>query len=72
MQLALTHGEQRAITEHRQITAAIRRRNAKHAAAALRQHILGAGQALLAFLNAQHRDANGHAATPSRRRPKPS
>ncbi len=60
MQLALTHGEQRAITEHRQITAAIRRRNAKRAAAVLRRHILGAGQALLAFLNAQHDPAKGH------------
>lgn len=72
MQLALTHGEQRAITEHRQITAAIRRRNHKRATALLRRHILGAGRALLAFLNAQHRDATGNAPPPARRRSKSS
>jgi DNA-binding GntR family transcriptional regulator len=54
MQLALTHGERRAITEHRQILGAIRRHNAGRAAALLRKHILGAGRALLAFLEAQH------------------
>ncbi len=72
MQLALTHGEQRAITEHREITTAIRRRNAKRAVAVLRQHIRGAGQALLAFLNAQHQDATAPARTSPRRRPKSS
>ena len=72
MQLALTHGEQRAITEHREIIAAVRRRNAKRAADRLRQHILGAGQALLAFLNAQHQDAPEPVHTPARRRSKPS
>ncbi len=55
MQLALTHGESRAISEHRQIAAAMRRRNAKRTAALLRQHILGAGRALLEFLNSQPR-----------------
>ena len=67
MQLALTHGEQRAIIEHRQITAAIRRRNAKRAADLLRRHILGAGQALLAFLKAQHDGAEAPTGMPTRR-----
>lgn len=53
MQLALTHGEARAIREHRQIAAALRRRNAKRAATLMRQHILGAGRALQEFLKSQ-------------------
>jgi DNA-binding GntR family transcriptional regulator len=72
MQLALTHGEQRAIIEHRQIVAAVRRRNAKQAATLLRRHILGAGRALLAFLNAQHDDAERPPGESKRRRPSSS
>ncbi|HEX8725263.1 MAG TPA: GntR family transcriptional regulator [Gemmatimonadaceae bacterium] len=72
MQLALTHGEQRAITEHRNILVAIRRRNATRAAALLRRHILGAGQALVAFLNAQQGGAAHAAPASTRRRSRPS
>jgi DNA-binding GntR family transcriptional regulator len=49
MQLALTHGELRANEEHRAILAAVRRRDAR-ASLLLRDHILGAGLALRAFL----------------------
>lgn len=54
MQLALTHGESRAIKEHREIAAVMRQRDVKRSTALMREHILGAGRALLAFLNAQH------------------
>ena len=68
MQLALTHGERRAITEHRAIIAAIRKRNVRGAAALLRRHILGAGQALLTFLAAQHQGTEAAPAAPRRTR----
>jgi len=50
MQLALTHGETRARHEHRAIAAAARKRDAVKASRLLRDHILGAGRALVAFL----------------------
>ncbi|HEU4989855.1 MAG TPA: GntR family transcriptional regulator [Gemmatimonadaceae bacterium] len=68
MQLALTHGESRASQEHRAIAAAVRRRNAKRAAALLQRHILGAGEALVAFLHAQQAPpATEHPAVAPRR-----
>ena len=50
MQLALTHGETRARHEHRAIAAAARKRDAAKAQRLLREHILGAGRALVSFL----------------------
>jgi len=50
MQLALTHGETRARHEHRAIASAARKRDAVKASRLLRDHILGAGRALVAFL----------------------
>ena len=50
MQLTLTHGETRARHEHRAIAAAARKRDASKASRLLREHILGAGEALVTFL----------------------
>jgi DNA-binding GntR family transcriptional regulator len=50
MQLALTHGEQRAKTEHRAIAAAARKADVRLATRLMREHILGAGRALVVFL----------------------
>jgi DNA-binding GntR family transcriptional regulator len=50
MQLALTHGETRARNEHRAIATAAKKRDAAKASRLLREHILGAGRALVAFL----------------------
>lgn len=66
MQLALTHGESRANEEHRAILAAARRRDARRAVALLREHILGAGQRLLAFL--RERREKQQTLTPARGR----
>jgi DNA-binding GntR family transcriptional regulator len=54
MQLALTHGELRARHEHRAIAVAARKGDAVRASRLLREHILGAGRALLSFLEAEH------------------
>lgn len=54
MQLALTHGETRAKDEHRAIAAAVKRADVRLAAKLMREHILGAGRVLLAFLE-EHR-----------------
>jgi len=51
MQLALTHGESRARHEHRAIAAAAKKRDAAKASALLRDHILGAGRALVSFID---------------------
>jgi DNA-binding GntR family transcriptional regulator len=59
MQLALTHGEDRANEEHRAILDAARRRDVKKATALLREHVLGAGRALSNFLR-EHREAQQH------------
>ncbi len=53
MQLALTHGEDRAAREHRAILAAVRRRDSRRAVKLLEAHIVGAGERLLAFLREQ-------------------
>jgi DNA-binding GntR family transcriptional regulator len=50
MQLALTHGETRARHEHRAIAAAARKGDGAKAQRLLREHILGAGRALVSFL----------------------
>lgn len=56
MQLTYTHWEERAKREHRAILAAARRRDARKAAALMRDHILHAGQSLTSFLR-EHRKA---------------
>jgi len=53
MQLALTHGEDRAIGEHRAIAAAARARAGDYAANLLHEHILSAGRSLIEFLRIQ-------------------
>lgn len=50
MQLTLTRGETRARHEHRAIAAAARKRDAAKASRLMREHILGAGEALVTFL----------------------
>jgi DNA-binding GntR family transcriptional regulator len=50
MQLALTHGQTRANDEHRAIAAAARARDTKRACQLLRDHVVGAGRSLIAFL----------------------
>ena len=52
MQLALTHGETRARDEHRAIAAAVRKADVRTATRLMREHILGAGRALVSFLEA--------------------
>lgn len=60
LQLALTHGEDRADEEHRTILETVRGREVARACALLRGHILGAGRSLLEFLRV-HRESNGQA-----------
>jgi DNA-binding GntR family transcriptional regulator len=50
MQISLTHGETRARQEHRAIALAARKADATKAARLMRDHILGAGRALVKFL----------------------
>jgi DNA-binding GntR family transcriptional regulator len=50
MQLALTHGEVRARREHRAIAAATKKADVRLATKLMREHILGAGRALIVFL----------------------
>jgi DNA-binding GntR family transcriptional regulator len=59
MQLALTHGETRARHEHRAIAAAARKGDGVKAQRLLREHILGAGRALVSFLE-RERVQRGH------------
>jgi DNA-binding GntR family transcriptional regulator len=65
MQLALTHGENRAKDEHRAIAAAAKRADVRLATRLMREHILGAGRSLLTFLEAhrgeQMKKARGQA-----------
>jgi DNA-binding GntR family transcriptional regulator len=65
MQLALTHGEDRAIGEHRAILAAARSRDIDGASAFLYEHVVSAGRALIEFLRVHRqrtelRNAAGH------------
>ncbi len=57
MQLALTHGESRARQEHRAIATAAKKRDPKKASQLMREHILGAGTALVTFLEEQRASA---------------
>jgi DNA-binding GntR family transcriptional regulator len=70
MQLSLTHGEMRARHEHRAIAAATRKRDAVKASRLMRDHILGAGRALVAFLEQERalrdKTSESKAARPSR------
>lgn len=59
MQLTLTHGENRAIGEHRAIAAAARRGDANGAAALLGDHILAAGRSLSEFLRIERGEKSG-------------
>jgi len=68
MQLSLTHGETRARQEHRAIAAAARKRDAAKASRILRDHILGAGRALVAFLEKEHAQRTKPSERPTRRR----
>lgn len=67
MQLALTHGETRARHEHRAIATAARKGDAAKAQRLLREHILGAGRALVSFLE-RERVQRGQAAGEPRTR----
>lgn len=53
MQLVLTHGESRAIEEHRAILNAVAERDVKQASSLMRQHILGAGRKLVRFVSSE-------------------
>lgn len=66
MQLTLTHGENRAIGEHRAIAAAARRGDANGAAALLRDHILAAGRSLSEFLRIERGEEAGEKAVGGR------
>jgi DNA-binding GntR family transcriptional regulator len=55
-QLALTHWETRAMTEHRRLLELVRDREVEEALDLLREHILSAGSALAAFLRRQRRE----------------
>lgn len=52
-QLELTHGMERARSDHQQILDACLKRNAKAAARLTREHIVNAGKSLIAFLQEQ-------------------
>ncbi|HEY5088308.1 MAG TPA: GntR family transcriptional regulator [Gemmatimonadaceae bacterium] len=66
MQLVLTHGESRAIGEHRAILAAVAAHDVKQACSLMRHHILGAGRQLVRFVSAE-RQASGERTTKERR-----
>ena len=53
MQLVLTHAETRAREEHRAIADAVKKGDATRAVKLMRDHILGAGRALVTFLTKQ-------------------
>lgn len=59
MQLVLTHGESRAIDEHRAILAAVAAHDVKQACSLMRQHILGAGRQLVRFVSAERQASEG-------------
>jgi DNA-binding GntR family transcriptional regulator len=58
MQLALTHGQDRAIGEHQTIATAARAGESERAAELVHEHIMGAGHRLIEFLRV-HRDGCG-------------
>jgi len=55
IQLTLTQGEMRARQEHRAIAAAARKRDSVKASRLMREHIIGAGRALVEFLETEQR-----------------
>jgi DNA-binding GntR family transcriptional regulator len=55
MQLVLTHAETRARDEHRAIAAAAKKGDAKLGVKLMRDHILGAGKALVRFVEKQRK-----------------
>lgn len=59
MQLVLTHGESRAIDEHRAILTAVAGHDVKLACSLMRQHILGAGRKLVRFVSAEREASEG-------------
>ena len=61
MQLVLTHGQSRAIDEHRAILAAVAASDTRLASSLMRQHILGAGRQLVRFLSAERKPATASA-----------
>jgi DNA-binding GntR family transcriptional regulator len=58
MQLVLTHGESRAIEEHRGILNAVAEHDVKAAASLMKQHILGAGRKLVRFVSAEREESD--------------
>jgi DNA-binding GntR family transcriptional regulator len=66
MQLVLTHGESRAIDEHRAILAAVTAHDVKKASSLMRQHILGAGRKLVRFVSAEREASEENATTEGR------
>lgn len=66
MQLALTHGEDTAIGEHRAIAAAAQAGDGDLAASLLHEHVLGAGQRLIEFLRVQRNGITAHAVPKAR------
>lgn len=59
MQLVLTHGESRAIDEHRGIMAAVAAHDVKQACSLMRQHILGAGRQLVRYVSDERQASKG-------------
>jgi DNA-binding GntR family transcriptional regulator len=57
VQISLTHWEERASREHREILDACVRRNIEEAASLLKNHIVAAGQALTALIEEKHATA---------------
>jgi len=72
MQLSLTHGETRARHEHRAIAAAVRKGDASKASRLLRDHILGAGQVLVTYLERERAQRGQAPPAEARRRPRSS
>jgi DNA-binding GntR family transcriptional regulator len=60
MQLVLTHAETRARDEHRAIADAAREGDTKRSVKLMRDHILGAGRALVTFVEAQRNGRDTH------------
>jgi len=59
MQLVLTHGESRAIDEHRAIMAAVAAHDVKQACSLMRQHILDAGRQLVRYVSDERQASKG-------------
>jgi DNA-binding GntR family transcriptional regulator len=54
LQIAFAHGAERADSEHRAIVRAVRKHDSARATSLMRDHIIGAGRALLDFLAERH------------------